>query len=175
MDEPGRARACPASLLHRGASSPTSSDGPQHRSSTSHLFRSATYTGATISNFLLNGAAGTLMCPSSSCSSPDSLSAQQAGMLTLGYAIAIVSFIRVGEKLLQRFGARKPIIWGCAVTGLSIILLMPTNTLLAQYKGSWPLLATRCSARSRVVRHAVNRRGAFESDRRAGRFRLRDL
>ena len=33
-------------------------------------------------------------------------------MLTLGYAIAIVTFIRVGEKLLQKFGARKPMVWG---------------------------------------------------------------
>ena len=35
-----------------------------------------------------------------------SMSAQQAGTLTLGYAVAIIAFIRVGEKLLQRFGAR---------------------------------------------------------------------
>ena len=62
------------------------------------------------------------------------LSAQEAGMLTLGYAIAIVAFIRVGEKLLQRFGARKPMIWGSLIVGLSIALLMPTNVLLGQYK-----------------------------------------
>ena len=30
------------------------------------------------------------------------MTAQQAGMLTLGYAVAIITFIRVGEKLLQR-------------------------------------------------------------------------
>ncbi len=30
------------------------------------------------------------------------MSAQEAGLLTLGYAIAIVAFISVGEKLLQR-------------------------------------------------------------------------
>ena len=40
----------------------------------------------------------------------------------------------VGEKLLQRFGSRKPMIWGCAVTGLSIALLLPTNLLLVDYK-----------------------------------------
>ena len=39
------------------------------------------------------------------------MSAQEAGLLTLGYAIAIVAFIRVGEKLLQRFGPRKPMSW----------------------------------------------------------------
>ena len=62
------------------------------------------------------------------------LSAQQAGMLTLGYAIAIVAFIRVGEKLLQKFGARKPMIWGSLIVGLSVALLMPTNLLIGQYK-----------------------------------------
>ena len=33
------------------------------------------------------------------------LSAQEAGMLTLGYAIAIVAFIRVGEKLPEVWSA----------------------------------------------------------------------
>ncbi len=55
------------------------------------LFRNPTYAGATLSNLLLN---------------------RVAGMLTLGYAIAIVAFIRVGERLLQEVGARAPMIWG---------------------------------------------------------------
>jgi len=62
------------------------------------------------------------------------MTAQQAGMLTLGYAIAIVAFIRVGEKLLQRFGPRRPMIQGCLITGLSIVLLLPSNLRLAQYQ-----------------------------------------
>jgi DHA2 family multidrug resistance protein-like MFS transporter len=62
------------------------------------------------------------------------MSAQAAGMLTLGYAITIVAFIRVGEKLLQKFGARKPMIWGSLIVGLAIALLMPTNLLIGQYK-----------------------------------------
>jgi MFS family permease len=57
----------------------------------------------------------------------------EAGMLTLGYAIAIVAFIRVGEKLLQTFGPRKPMIWGSLIVGLSIAMLMPTNLLIGQY------------------------------------------
>ena len=62
------------------------------------------------------------------------MTAQQAGLLTLGYAIAIIAFIRVGEKLLQRFGPRKPMLWGCLITGLSIVCLMPTHLLLAEYR-----------------------------------------
>ena len=98
------------------------------------LFRNSTYTGATISNFLLNGVAGMLLVSMMLVQLGGGLSAQDAGMLTLGYAIAIVAFIRVGEKLLQQFGARKPMIWGSLIVGLSIVLLMPTNVLLDQYR-----------------------------------------
>ena len=62
------------------------------------------------------------------------LSAQTAGLLTLGYAIAIVAFIRTGEKLLQRFGPRKPMIWGCMIVGIAIALLLPTNLMTGTYK-----------------------------------------
>lgn len=98
------------------------------------LFRNSTYTGATISNFLLNGVAGMLLVSMMLLQLGGGLSAQEAGMLTLGYAIAIVAFIRVGEKLLQRFGARKPMIWGSLIVGLSIAMLMPTNVLIGQYR-----------------------------------------
>jgi len=98
------------------------------------LFRNATFTGATVSNFLLNGVAGMLLVSMMLVQIGGGLSAQQAGMLTLGYAIAIVAFIRVGEKLLQRFGARQPMIWGSLIVGISVLLLMPTNLLLDQYK-----------------------------------------
>jgi DHA2 family multidrug resistance protein-like MFS transporter len=97
------------------------------------LFRNSTYMGATISNFMLNGVAGMLLVSMMLLQLGGGLSAQAAGMLTLGYAIAIVAFIRVGEKLLQKFGARKPMIWGSLIVGVSIALLMPTQLLLSQY------------------------------------------
>jgi DHA2 family multidrug resistance protein-like MFS transporter len=98
------------------------------------LFRNSTYTGATLSNLLLNGVAGMQLVSMTLVQLGGGLSAQQAGMLTLGYAIAIVAFIRVGERLLQKFGARSPMIWGSLIVGLSIALLMPTNLLLGEYK-----------------------------------------
>ena len=98
------------------------------------LFRNSTYTGATISNFLLNGVAGTLLVSLQLVQLGGNMSAQEAGGLTLGYAIAIIAFIRVGEKLLRAFGARKPMIWGCLIVGLSSVLLSPANLLLADYK-----------------------------------------
>lgn len=61
------------------------------------------------------------------------MSAATAGYLTAGYAIFIIAFIRVGEKLLQRFGPRKPMMWGCLIVLVSILLLMATHTLQWQY------------------------------------------
>jgi DHA2 family multidrug resistance protein-like MFS transporter len=98
------------------------------------LFSNSTYTGAFLSNFLLNAAAGTMIVSLELVQLGGNMTAKQAGMLTLGYAVAIISFIRVGEKLLQRFGARKPMVWGCLITGLSILLLSPANLLLNHYK-----------------------------------------
>lgn len=62
------------------------------------------------------------------------MSAQEAGLLTIGYAVAIVAFIRVGEKLLQRFGPRRPMLWGSAIVGLAVACLMPTNLRLGAYR-----------------------------------------
>lgn len=98
------------------------------------LFKNATYTGATISNFLLNGVAGTLIVSLQLVQLGGNMTAQAAGVLTLGYAVAIIAFIRVGEKLLRLYGARKPMIWGCLITGLAIVLLSPANMLLDDYK-----------------------------------------
>ena len=98
------------------------------------LFKNSTYTGATISNFLVNGTAGTLIVSLQLVQLGGNMNAQQAGFLTLGYAIAIIAFIRVGEKLLQRFGPRNPMIWGCLITGFAILLLSPANLLLSDYK-----------------------------------------
>ncbi|HEY9488586.1 MAG TPA: MFS transporter [Chryseosolibacter sp.] len=98
------------------------------------LFQNSTYTGATVSNLLLNGVAGMLIVSLMLLQVGGGLSAQTAGLLTLGYAIAIVAFIRVGEKLLQRFGPRKPMIWGCIIVGISIALLLPTNLMMGAYQ-----------------------------------------
>lgn len=112
------------------------------------LFSNTTFTGATISNFMLNGTIGLLivsqqliqlagckvardaagMCPEGGAYSP-----LDAGILTLGYGIFIIAFIRVGEKLLQRFGPRKPMIWGAMIVIISCLLLMATHLLIGQY------------------------------------------
>src|SRR4029078_10361458 len=97
------------------------------------LFNNKTYAGATVSNFLLNGAAGTLLVALSLVQQAAGFSSLQAGLLTIGYLVAILSTIRVGEKLLQRMGARKPMLMGCAITGAGILLTTFTFLLARQY------------------------------------------
>jgi MFS transporter, DHA2 family, multidrug resistance protein len=98
------------------------------------LFRNMTYTGATISNFLLNATAGILIVAMLLVQAGGGMTAQEAGFLTIGYAVAVVAFIRVGEKLLQRFGPRRPMIWGSLIVGAAVACLMPTNLTLGAYK-----------------------------------------
>src|SRR5690606_5884112 len=84
-----------------------------------NLFRTGVFTGATISNFLINGTAGALTVSLWVLQGAAGMSAATAGYLTAGYAIFIIAFIRVGEKLLQRFGPRKPMLWGCLIVLVS--------------------------------------------------------
>ncbi|HEY9494964.1 MAG TPA: MFS transporter [Intrasporangium sp.] len=99
------------------------------------LFNNITFTGATISNFVLNGTIGLLIVSQQmlQIARPELFDPWKAGLLTIGYAVAIIAFIRVGEKLLRRFGPRKPMLWGASIVGLSCILLMPTNILIGPY------------------------------------------
>jgi DHA2 family multidrug resistance protein-like MFS transporter len=97
------------------------------------LFRNSTFAGATLSNFLLNGAAGTLIVALGLVQVAAGMSSLQSGLLTLGYLIAILSTIRVGEKLLQRFGPKRPMIWGSGIAGVGILLTSMTFTLIGQY------------------------------------------
>ncbi|MRH30135.1 MFS transporter [Microbacterium sp. SYP-A9085] len=97
------------------------------------LFRNLTFTGATLSNFLLNGAAGTLIVVLGLMQVAAGFTSLQSGLLTLGYLIAIIATIRVGERLLQRFGPRRPMIWGCIITGCGILMCSMTFVFVAQY------------------------------------------
>jgi DHA2 family multidrug resistance protein-like MFS transporter len=97
------------------------------------LFGNTTYSGATLSNFLLNGAAGTLLVTLTLVQQEAGLSSLQSGLLTAGYLIAILSTIRIGEKLLQKMGPRKPMLIGCWITAAGILLTTATFLLARQY------------------------------------------
>jgi MFS transporter, DHA2 family, multidrug resistance protein len=107
-----------------------------HRSSTFidlGIFRNATFSGATLSNFLLNGAAGTLVVALGLVQRAAGWTALQSGLLTLGYLVAILGTIRVGERLLQRHGPKRPMLWGTAITTVGIALTSMTFMLIGQY------------------------------------------
>lgn len=97
------------------------------------LFSNGTFTGATLSNFLLNGAAGTLIVSLGLVQVAAGMSSLQSGLLTLGYLVAILATIRVGEKLLQRFGPKKPMLWGSMITGAGILMCSMTFLYIDQY------------------------------------------
>ena len=97
------------------------------------LFKNKTFSGATLSNFLLNGAAGTLLVSLALVQEEAGLSSLQSGLITIGYLVAILSTIRVGEKLLQKMGPRKPMLLGCFITGVGILLTSFTFLLAGEY------------------------------------------
>lgn len=98
------------------------------------LFRNMNFTGTVAANFLLNGTLGLLIVSQQLLQIGGNMKALEAGVLTLGYPLMVVLFIRAGEKLLQIHGPRKPMIWGALLVALAAALLMPTNLLLSQYK-----------------------------------------
>ncbi|WP_057491759.1 MFS transporter [Streptococcus orisasini] len=90
------------------------------------LFHNKYYLGAALSNFLLNSVAGTLIVINTYMQQGRGLSSRFAGTMSLGYLVCVLITIRIGEKLLQRFGARKPMIWGpsCTLIGIAFMALV---------------------------------------------------
>ncbi len=84
------------------------------------LFKNAPYTGATVSNFLLNAIAGTLVVANTYVQEGRGFTSFQSGMLSIGYLIAVLAMIRVGEKILQKVGAKKPMLWGTVLTLIGV-------------------------------------------------------
>ncbi|SDN59091.1 MFS transporter, DHA2 family, multidrug resistance protein [Psychrobacillus sp. OK028] len=84
------------------------------------LFKNAPYTGATVSNFLLNAIAGTLVVANTYVQEGRGFTSFQSGMLSIGYLIAVLAMIRVGEKILQKIGAKKPMLWGTVLTLIGV-------------------------------------------------------
>lgn len=87
------------------------------------LFKNKPYTGATISNFLLNAVAGTLIVANTYVQVGRGFTAFQSGLLSIGYLIAVLGMIRVGEKIMQNTGAKKPMIWGSVITLIGVALM----------------------------------------------------
>lgn len=97
------------------------------------LFRSRSFSGAVLSNFLMNGCIGVMSVALWMLQIAGGMSAANAGYATIGYAVFIIAFIRVGEKLLQLVGPRRPMALGAGVMFLAIFCLMFTNLYQETY------------------------------------------
>lgn len=107
--------------------------GARHPFLDLRVFRSPVYSGATIANFLLNASAGIIIIISSLLQLAAGVPVHQVGLMSIGYGVSILLFIRVGEKLMQRYGARLPMLLSCGTVAVSLCLLLPTNTMTGTY------------------------------------------
>ncbi|MCU5745301.1 MFS transporter [Staphylococcus sp. SQ8-PEA] len=89
-----------------------------------NLFKHKGYTGATLSNFLLNAVFGTTIVANTYFQSGLNFKESQAGYITLTYLISVLLMIPVGEKVLQVMGPKRPMMIGASLNALGIILLM---------------------------------------------------
>src|SRR5699024_10427407 len=87
------------------------------------LFKNKAYTGATLSNFLLNGVAGALLVANTFVQKGIGFNAFQTGLLSITYLVTVLLMIRVGEKVLQKVGAKKPMLLGTTFNMVGIILI----------------------------------------------------
>jgi DHA2 family multidrug resistance protein-like MFS transporter len=99
------------------------------------LFKNRAYSAAVLSNFMLNGCIGTLMIASIWLQQGHHLSALQTGMMTMGYLVTVLIMIRVGEKLLQRYGARLPMMTGPIIACVGVVLISCTFLEKSVYIG----------------------------------------
>src|SRR5699024_8502569 len=95
------------------------------------LFTHKAYSGATVSNFLLNAVAGTLIVANTYFQSGLHFTSFQSGMMTITYLISVLIMIRVGEKILHKLGPRKPTIIDAGLNAIGILLIsftfLPTS------------------------------------------------
>ncbi|WP_414049265.1 MFS transporter [Macrococcus animalis] len=91
-----------------------------------NLFTNKPYTGATISNFLLNAVAGTLIVANTFVQQGLGYTSLQAGYLSITYLVMVLLMIRVGEKILQKIGAKKPMLLGTLIVTIGVLLISLT-------------------------------------------------
>lgn len=84
------------------------------------LFKTKPYTGSVVSNFLQNGIAGTVVVTNTYIQVARGYTPFQTGLLTIGNIVALLLMIRVGEKMLQKMGARKPMLISTFLTSLGM-------------------------------------------------------
>jgi len=90
------------------------------------LFKSKPYTGAVVSNFLQNGIAAAIVVTNTYLQLARGFTPFQTGLLTIGNIVALLIMIRVGEKMLQKMGARKPMLYATFLASLGMSMTAMT-------------------------------------------------
>lgn len=90
------------------------------------LFKIKVFTGAVVANFLLNSLIGILFVVQTYLQKGRGLMPIQAALLTLGYAVTVVTLIRVGERLGIKVGPRLPMVLGALGFVVMAVLLSLT-------------------------------------------------
>ena len=97
------------------------------------LFKHKVFTGAVVANLFINSLLGILFVILTYLQKGRGLTPMEATLLTLGYAVTVVTMIRVGEKIGLRAGSRLPMVLGALCFVVMVILLSMTaitnNTL----------------------------------------------
>lgn len=90
------------------------------------LFKHKAYSGAVISNFALNAVAGTLIVANTYFQQGLGFTSNQSGMMSITYLITVLVMIRVGEKIMQKLGAKRPMLYGSLLNALGMLLISLT-------------------------------------------------
>ncbi|WP_124039777.1 MFS transporter [Neoactinobaculum massilliense] len=97
------------------------------------VFRVPMYTGAIMANFFLTSTAGLTSVTLWVLQLAGGLSTATTGTLTLGYAVGVLLFVRLGERIMRRRGVRMPILLGAVLILVVGLLRMTTFLPLSVY------------------------------------------
>ncbi|SDR72421.1 MFS transporter [Corynebacterium timonense] len=97
------------------------------------LFKNRQYSSVVTTNFLLNSMGGSLVVSLWVLQSGYGLEPGTVGLLTLGFAAGIFTFLRVGEKLLGAKGAKFPILIAAVTVPLSMVFFAFTFLPRTEY------------------------------------------
>lgn len=90
------------------------------------LFKHKGYSGAVSSNFALNAVAGTLIVANTYFQQGLGFTSNQSGMMSITYLITVLVMIRVGEKIMQKLGAKRPMLYGSLLNAAGMLLIALT-------------------------------------------------
>lgn len=91
------------------------------------MFKSKIFTGAVVANLFINSLIGILFVIQTYLQKGRGLTPMEAALLTLGYAVTVVTMIRVGEKISLRTGPRLPMVLGALCFLVMVLLLSMTS------------------------------------------------